>query len=74
MSSHNASTSRTPHPQRLHTPSEAAQYLTIKESWLRRKAGTRSIPCTFLGKHLRFSDHDLDMIIQHGHINPRHYR
>lgn len=46
----------------LHTPAQAAELLSIKESWLRRKAGQRSIPCTFLGKHLRFSTRDLRAI------------
>jgi len=56
------------HPQSpaLHTPAEAAELLAVKESWLRRKAGARLIPCTFLGKHLRFSDDDLQAIIRSG--------
>jgi hypothetical protein len=29
--------------------------MAVRESWLRRKAAARAIPCTFLGKHLRFS-------------------
>jgi hypothetical protein len=40
--------------------------LAIPESWLRRKAGQRLIPCTFVGRHLRFSDDDLRTIIQNG--------
>jgi excisionase family DNA binding protein len=46
----------------LYTPAQAAALLAVKESWLRRKAGQRAIPCTFLGKHLRFSTHDLRAI------------
>jgi excisionase family DNA binding protein len=38
----------------LYTPAQAAALLAVKESWLRRKAGQRAIPCTFVGKHLRF--------------------
>ncbi|GGI95135.1 hypothetical protein GCM10011581_35280 [Saccharopolyspora subtropica] len=49
---------------RLYTPAEAAKQLAVKESWLRRKASGRTIPCTFLGKHLRFSDDDLREIIR----------
>lgn len=49
----------------LHTPAEAARILAIKESWLRRKAGTRAIPSTLVGKHLRFSDADLSGIVDH---------
>ncbi len=49
--------------QLLYTPSQAAELLAVKESWLRRKAGRRAIPCTFLGKHLRFSHADLRSLI-----------
>ncbi|MEW2427819.1 helix-turn-helix domain-containing protein [Micromonospora sp. NPDC047644] len=48
---------------RLYTPAEAAARLRVPESWLRRRAGRRQIPCTFLGKHLRFSAADLAAII-----------
>lgn len=51
---------------RLYTPAAAAALLSIKESWLRRKAGTRAIPCTFLGRHLRFSHADLRSITTQG--------
>jgi excisionase family DNA binding protein len=50
----------------LYTPTQAADLLAIKESWLRRMAGRRAIPCTFLGKHLRFSEHDLRSIVASG--------
>lgn len=53
-------------PSQLHTPAEAAEILTVRESWLRRQAGQRRIPCTFLGKHLRFSDADIQQIITAG--------
>jgi excisionase family DNA binding protein len=49
--------------QLLYTPGEAADVLRVRESWLRRKAATRQIPCTFLGKHLRFSAADLAAIV-----------
>jgi excisionase family DNA binding protein len=51
---------------RLHTPAEAAELLKVPESWLRKKVAARLIPCTFLGKHLRFSDDDLTKIVQSG--------
>jgi excisionase family DNA binding protein len=51
----------------LHTPEEAARILTIKESWLRRKAGTGAIPSTLVGKHLRFSETDLRDIVERFH-------
>ncbi|NJC66244.1 helix-turn-helix domain-containing protein [Planosporangium flavigriseum] len=51
----------------MYTPVEAAAQLRIRESWLRRQAAARQIPCTFLGKHLRFSAADLAAIVaQHG--------
>jgi hypothetical protein len=40
--------------------------LKVPESWLRKKAAARLIPCTFLGKHLRFSDDDLEEIVRSG--------
>ncbi|WP_231648217.1 helix-turn-helix domain-containing protein [Saccharothrix sp. NRRL B-16348] len=61
MPRHDADTHRL-----LYTPAEAAALLALRESWLRRKAGRREIPCTFLGKHLRFSSDDLTSIAQTG--------
>ncbi len=54
----------------LHTPAEAAQILKVRESWLRRKASARAIPCTFVGKHLRFSDNDIAEIMNSGARQP----
>jgi len=56
-----AATDAAPLP-RLYTPAEAADLLTVGESWLRRKAAARVVPCTLLGKHLRFSAADLAAI------------
>ena len=56
--------------ERLYTPAQAADVLSIRESWLRKKAAARLIPCTFVGKHLRFSDGDLDEIIRAGAQKP----
>lgn len=47
----------------LYTPAQAAERLMVRESWLRRRAAQRLVPCTFLGKHLRFSPTDLERII-----------
>jgi excisionase family DNA binding protein len=47
----------------LYTPEEAARRLRVRASWLRRKAAAREVPCTFLGKHLRFSAADLAAIV-----------
>lgn len=54
----------------LHTPTEAAKILNIRESWLRHKASARVIPCTFVGKHLRFSDDDIAQIMAQGARQP----
>lgn len=56
----------------LYTPAAAAERLTVGESWLRRKAGQRIIPCTFVGKHLRFTDEDLRAIVAAGRRGPSH--
>jgi hypothetical protein len=40
--------------------------LKVPESWLRKKAAARAIPCTFVGKHLRFSADDIEKIIKAG--------
>lgn len=54
----------------LHTPAEAAEILKVRESWLKAKAAARVIPCTFVGKHLRFSDDDITEIINSGARRP----
>jgi hypothetical protein len=46
----------------LFTPAQAAGLLQVRESWLRRRAARRLVPCTFLGKHLRFSRANLEQI------------
>jgi excisionase family DNA binding protein len=50
----------------LLTPGQAAGLLQVRESWLRRRAAERRVPCSFLGKHLRFSRADLDAIVAAG--------
>ena len=54
----------------LHTAAEAAVILKVRESWLKTKASSRLIPCTFIGKHLRFSDDDIAQIMQAGARQP----
>lgn len=56
--------------EQLHTPTEAAEILRVRESWLRTKAAARAIPCTFIGKHLRFSGSDILQIKQAGARDP----
>jgi hypothetical protein len=54
----------------LHTVAEAAGILKVRESWLKTKASARLIPCTFVGKHLRFSDDDIAEIMRTGARQP----
>lgn len=46
----------------LFTPAQAAAMLQVPESWLRRRAARRQVPCAFAGKHLRFSRADIEQI------------
>jgi excisionase family DNA binding protein len=55
---------------RLYTAEQAAALLQVSPSWLRKRATARAIPCTFVGKHLRFSMNDLAMIIAAGAYTP----
>jgi hypothetical protein len=54
----------------LHTVAEAAGILKVRDSWLKTKAAARLIPCTFVGKHLRFSDGDIAEIMRTGARQP----
>ena len=54
----------------LYTAVEAASILKVRESWLKTKAAARLIPCTFIGKHLRFSDDDIAEIMKAGARQP----
>jgi hypothetical protein len=54
----------------LYTAAEAASILKVRESWLKTKAAARLIPCTFIGKHLRFSDDDIAEIMKAGACQP----
>jgi hypothetical protein len=58
----------------LHTAAEAAGILKVRESWLKAKASARLIPCTFVGKHLRFSDDDIANIMRAGARQPIAFR
>jgi excisionase family DNA binding protein len=51
---------------RLYTAEQAARLLQVSPAWLRKKATTRAIPCTFIGRYLRFSAADVAMIIDSG--------
>jgi hypothetical protein len=57
----------------LYTAAEAAAILKVREldhKWSKTKAAARLIPCTFIGKHLRFSDDDIAGIMKAGARQP----
>ena len=54
----------------LYTAAEAAGILKVRESWLKTKAAARLIPCTCIGKHLRFSGDDIAEIMRSGARRP----
>jgi hypothetical protein len=58
-------------PQQVYTAEQAAFLLHVPAGWLRKKASVRAVPCTFIGKHLRFSTTDINMIIDAGFTAPR---
>ncbi|MFB7715360.1 helix-turn-helix domain-containing protein [Streptomyces sp. NPDC056105] len=45
--------------------------LQVPPSWLRKKAAAGAIPHTRIGRHLRFSAHDLHSLIDAGQRGPR---
>ena len=51
---------------RLYTAPQAAALLQVSPSWLRKKATARQVPCTFVGRYLRFSVDDIVTIMQTG--------
>ncbi|RVU29010.1 DNA-binding protein [Streptomyces antnestii] len=55
---------------RLFTAEQAAGLLQVPPSWLRKKAAAGAIPHTRIGRHLRFSAHDLHRLIATGQCGP----
>jgi len=53
------------------TVEQAAAMLQVRPSWLVRKAAQRAVPCTFIGRRLRFTRADLDAIVAAGRTEPR---
>lgn len=70
MTRERQSSSHKREPPDLYTPEQAAELLQVRPSWLRRKAAARQVPCTFIGKHLRFSQENLNAIIAAGSTTP----
>lgn len=51
-------------PTRLFTIQEAAEALRIPISWLYERTRRNAIPCRRIGKYVRFSQRDLNEIIE----------
>ncbi len=45
---------------RLMDVSEVARYLNVRTSWIYSKAAQRAIPCSRVGKYLRFRKAEID--------------
>jgi excisionase family DNA binding protein len=43
-----------------------AEWLNVPEGWLRKKVASGEVPCTRLGKHVRFSADHLRQIVEDG--------
>ena len=51
---------------RLMTFTEAAQILKVPETWLRKRAAAGLVPCTRLGRNVRFTEEHLREIVADG--------
>jgi hypothetical protein len=51
---------------RIYTAEQAATLLHVSPWWLRKKSTAGAIPCTFIGRYLRFTAEDLAKIIAAG--------
>jgi excisionase family DNA binding protein len=45
------------------TFAEVAEMTALKESWLRRAAAAQAIPSHKVGRHIRFTEEDIDALI-----------
>ncbi len=54
----------------LHTPQRPQAFSRCASHGSKSKAAARLIPCTFIGKHLRFSDDDIAAIMKAGARQP----
>jgi excisionase family DNA binding protein len=57
-------------PDRLLTTEEAAKVLCVSYSWLKKAAQRREVPCTHIGRAVRFSRTHLEEIIAAGESPP----
>jgi excisionase family DNA binding protein len=47
----------------LLTLTGAAAVLSVPESWLRKRVASHTVPCTRLGRHIRFTRQQIDQIV-----------
>ena len=52
------------------TTAEAAEILCVSYSWLKKAAQRREVPCTQIGRAIRFSRTHVDEIIAAGEKQP----
>ncbi len=50
----------------MYTAEQAGSLLQVSPWWLRKKASEGAIPCTFIGRYLRFTAENLAEIIAAG--------
>lgn len=59
---------------RLLTTEEAAEFLCVSYSWLKKAAQRREVPCTHIGRAVRFSRTHLEEIVSAGERQPLEIR
>ncbi|MCW2498744.1 MAG: DNA-binding protein [Frankiales bacterium] len=51
-------------PAQLLTPADVAELLSVTEAWVRRRAAAHLIPCTRLGRQVRFTAEQVQQIVE----------
>jgi len=59
----------------LHDAQETRALLgnAVSVDWLKRKAGAGEIPCTRIGRFVRWSDADIERLIAENYCDPHNY-
>ncbi|MFI6986110.1 helix-turn-helix domain-containing protein [Embleya sp. NPDC050154] len=55
----------------LYEVDEVVRMTKLPRTWLTRRAGEKRIPCSYLGKYLRFSADDIRELIAMHRIDPK---
>jgi hypothetical protein len=69
-------------PQLLYSAKQASERLgkdergrpLVSAYWLERRAAARSIPCTYIGRRLCFSEANLLALVEGGDCDPKNHR